>query len=126
MDTVKELICARNKTVQLCVNAFNCTIKFRIIRNFDLTHGCHVNPHVNFRQKAPQDRGVFVPPVAATDSLSTNDIAVSNKEQVESNGKDFQDGITCTQISVEPKIQMIEPTLASTWHSMGQLDCVRL
>ena len=55
--------------MRLCVNAL-CGIP----------RGHHVN---NLRQKAPQNRGVFVPPVAATDSLSTNDIAVSNKERVE-------------------------------------------
>ena len=105
--------------MRLCAHAFNRTIKFRIIRIFHLPRGHYVDPRVDLRQKAPQDRDVFVPPVAATDSLSTND-----KQQ--SNGKPFQDRITRTRVSVEPKIQMIEPTLASTQHSMGQLDCVCL
>ena len=65
--------------MRLCVNAFNRTIKFRIIRIFHLPRGYHVNPHVDLRQKAPQDRGVFVPPVAATDSFNQRQATVERE-----------------------------------------------
>ena len=64
----------------------------------------------NFRYKASQDRGVFVPPVAATDSLSINNIAVSNKE-VE---------IIVKQENLPRQNQV--STLASTQNSMGPLQ----
>ena len=42
--------------MRLCANAFNHTIKFCIIRIFHLPRGYHVDPRVDLKQKAPQDR----------------------------------------------------------------------